>query len=283
MIASIILPCFNEWEEIFKNMEFLNLYLKKYLENIDFEFILVNDWSEDNTSQEIKRLEEKYDFIKVVDYWVNMWKWFAISKGLREANWDIIAFYDSDLDIEPDSLVEHIKYLLKNEKYHIVIWSKTHEKSNVVYPLMRIIMLNFNVVLNKMLFSMSVKDTQTWLKVFRKELKEIFLENVKMFWYAFDVEFLYNLEKKNYKIKELSVRVNLSSNSAVNFFSIVRYLRELMIFYKKITFMASYKKVTLFTKIRLKIIKFIVFPIENFVNFSFYIRDKKHWFWVKKH
>ena len=127
--TSIILPCFNEWNNIYSNIEFLNLYLEKYLKNIKYEIILVNDWSEDNTKEEIQKLEIKYDFIKIVDYRINMWKWFAISKWLEISSWDIIAFYDSDLDIEPDSLIRHIKYLNKKNNYSMVIWSKTHKKS----------------------------------------------------------------------------------------------------------------------------------------------------------
>ena len=269
--VSIILPCLNEWKRIFHNIEFLNLYLEKYLTNMNYEFILVNDGSTDNTKDEIERLAQKYSFVETINYRVNMWKGFAINKWLQKANGEIIVFYDSDLDIEPDSLVKHILYLEKNKKYSIVIWSKVHGKSKIRYSLKRKIISKFNIYLNKILFWLPVKDTQTWLKVFRKELKNTFLENIKIFWYAFDIEFLYHIYKKNYKIKELPVRVNLSSSSSVNFLSIINYLKEVVIFHKKISFIVSRKKITFITKLKLLLIKSIVFPIENGVNFILYI------------
>ena len=279
---SIILPCYNEWKNIFKNIEFLNMYLNKYLKKCDYELILVNDWSKDNTKDEIIKLEKKFNFVKVVDYRINMWKWFAINRWLKEADWELIAFYDSDLDIEPDSLVKHINFLIKNKKYSMVIWSKEHRKSRIKYSIKRNIMSKFNIFLNKILFWLPVKDTQTWLKVFRKELKNIFSDNVKIFWYAFDVEFIYNVNKRNHKIKEKPVKVNLSTESSVNFLSIVHYLKELMIFYKKVSYRVSYKKIRFTTKFKLLLITFAVFPIENSINLISFILRKKNWFLLKK-
>ena len=265
--VSIILPCLNEWKRIFHNIEFLNIYLEKYLTSMNYEFILVNDGSTDNTKKEIEKLKQKYTFVKTVSYRTNMWKWFAINQWLQEADGEIIVFYDSDLDIEPDSLVKHISYLEKNKKYSIVIGSKIHGKSKIRYSLKRKIISKFNIYLNKILFWLPIQDTQTGLKVFRKELKNTFLENIKIFWYAFDIEFLYHIYKKNYKIKELRVRVNLSSSSSVNFLSIVNYLKEIVIFHKKVSFIVSSKKITFITRLKLIFIKSIVFPIENGVNF----------------
>ena len=66
---------------------------------MNYEFILVNDGSTDNTKKEIEKLKQKYTFVKTVSYRTNMWKWFAINQWLQEADWEIIVFYDSDLDI----------------------------------------------------------------------------------------------------------------------------------------------------------------------------------------
>jgi hypothetical protein len=204
-----------------------------------------------------------------------MWKWFAISQWLQKTEGDIIAFYDSDLDIEPDSLINHIQYLESNQKYSIVVWSKIHGKSKIRYSLKRNIISKFNIFLNKILFWLPIKDTQTWLKVFKKELKDTFLQNIKIFWYAFDIEFLYHIHKKGHKIKELPVRVNLSSSSWVNFLGIINYLREIVIFHKKVSFVVSRKKITFTTKLKLIFIKSVVFPIENGVNFILFMTRKK--------
>ena len=63
----------------------------------------------------------------------------------------------------------------------------------------------------------------------------------------------------------------------------MNYIRELMIFHRKVSFLVSYKKVTFITKLKLKSIKFIIFPIDNMVKFMFYIRTKKNWFLLKRY
>jgi glycosyltransferase involved in cell wall biosynthesis len=39
---------------------------------MNYEFILINDGSKDNTKREIEKLEKKHHFVKIVDYRTNM-------------------------------------------------------------------------------------------------------------------------------------------------------------------------------------------------------------------
>lgn len=261
-------------------MTFLYDFLKlNFNNNFIFEFILINDWSSDNTYNEISKVWNKITEAKIISYNENKWKWYAIKKWLKESSWEIIAFYDSDLDISPNFLVEHINFLLENKESYIVIWTK--EWANNKVPLKRKIISNVHRKVNYILFSLPINDTQTWLKVFRKEIKEIFLKKVKTSGYAFDVDFLYNVVKKSYKIDSLPIEVNINHlNSWINFFTILKFLKDIIILYKKIQFKLKTKKIIFSTKVKLFFIKCFIFPIEKIINFIFFLKKKR--IYIKK-
>lgn len=273
-IISIILPCYNEWEKIYENMTFLYDFLKLNFIKENFEFVLINDWSSDNTGSEIKKLETIIPNSKIISYKKNVWKWYAIKKWLEISTWEIIACYDSDLDISPDFLVEHIEFLIKNPSESIVIWTKQWAKNNV--PIKRKIISSVHRKVNSILFSLPINDTQTGLKVFRKNIKKIFLKKVKTSWYAFDVDFLYNVVKKWYKINSLPIKISINNlKSWVNFFTILTFLKEIIFLYRKIQFKLKTKKLILWVRIKLFFIKCFIFPIEKIINLIFLMRKKK--------
>ena len=90
-----------------------------------------------------------------------------------------------------DLNAENISLLLEYMNLHdadIVIGSKLHPDSEVHYPFLRHILSYGYRLLTRILFNLSVRDTQVGLKLFRKEAaKDIFPRNlVKHF--AFDIE-----------------------------------------------------------------------------------------------
>lgn len=74
---SVIIPAYNEGSWIYNNLLELNASLEKI--EYDFEIILVDDGSKDNTKQEAKRAASKKDGIKIVNYSNNMGKGYAIT------------------------------------------------------------------------------------------------------------------------------------------------------------------------------------------------------------
>jgi glycosyltransferase involved in cell wall biosynthesis len=57
---SIVLPCYNEEKNIIKNVQHIITTLKKQLKKVNFEIILVNDGSKDNTLQSIQEAQNKF-------------------------------------------------------------------------------------------------------------------------------------------------------------------------------------------------------------------------------
>ena len=94
---SIIIPCYNEAGNIQLICEKLNTYHKE----IQFELILVNNGSTDQTSEIIDQVSKKFRFIKKVTVQNNIGYGNGILSGIAVAEADILAYTHADLQTPP--------------------------------------------------------------------------------------------------------------------------------------------------------------------------------------
>ena len=93
MKLSIVVPCYNESKDIAKNAEIIKDKLKEL--NQDYELILVNDGSKDNTKEVIESIKG----VKALSYDVNRGKGGAVKYGIENATGDYVLFMDADYDM----------------------------------------------------------------------------------------------------------------------------------------------------------------------------------------
>ncbi|MDD5355813.1 MAG: glycosyltransferase family 2 protein, partial [Candidatus Omnitrophica bacterium] len=169
---SVIMPAFNEAGAIRKNVyETINTF-KNF--GKEFEVIIINDGSTDNTWQEIKELADKFPEVKVARNMQNYGKGRALKKGFRLVSGDYIVFLDSDIDLHP-AQIETFFDIMKLDNVDVVIGSKRHPNSVLNYPPGRKFMSNVYYFLIKIMFGLPIRDTQTGLKLYKYEvLKKIF-------------------------------------------------------------------------------------------------------------
>jgi glycosyltransferase involved in cell wall biosynthesis len=150
MKISIVFPIHNEYEN-------LNILLKdwdtklKLVDNISYEFVLVEDGSTDGTKDLIKRLEKKYP-IKNLSADIKRGYTKAVLDGIDSSNGDYILCTDSDNQIKVDSLIENIKNLPAENNF--LIGFRNPRKD----PLNRIIYSKLFKVLHDILFNSKLKD-----------------------------------------------------------------------------------------------------------------------------
>lgn len=106
---SIIIPCYNAQQSIGKIVG--SILGQEYK---DFELILVNDGSTDDTLKVLNKLADKDGRIKVLNK-PNGGPSSARNLGLDKAMGEYIQFYDADDDIKPESLSEIVQSMANND------------------------------------------------------------------------------------------------------------------------------------------------------------------------
>lgn len=94
---SIVLPCYNES----KGLEALVRRFEQMSRGVDFELILVDNGSTDNTPQVLPYLLARYPFARSVRVEVNQGYGHGILTGLRAARADVLAWSHADLQTDP--------------------------------------------------------------------------------------------------------------------------------------------------------------------------------------
>lgn len=98
-MVSILVPCYNESETISNTVFELSR-----LEYPNYEIIVINDGSSDNTSEIVKELLNEYENLRFIDLKENNGKANALYLGLIASRGEILMGVDSDSYILPDAL-----------------------------------------------------------------------------------------------------------------------------------------------------------------------------------
>jgi len=201
---SVVIPAYNEssciYNNILKTIEILESFVS------DFEIIVVNDGSRDNTKLEIERAMKCDDRIRMSSSDYNQGKGSAIIAGVAEAVGDYIAFVDADLEINPLQLEGFLIKMLQENK-DIVIGCKFHKDSEIEYPFIRKVMSMGYYIMLLVLFRLNLKDTQTGLKIFKTEVIKPIAHLVRTFGFAYDIEILAVAHRRGYSIGQMPVKV----------------------------------------------------------------------------
>lgn len=205
---SVIMPAHNEAIMIKANVRLTIETLKSF--ETDFEIILIDDGSNDDTWSKINELAKEFSNIKVTRNMQNYGKGRAIKKGFRLADGHYIVFLDSDIDLHPAQLDTFFD-IMRFDNADVVIGSKRHPNSVLNYPLHRKIVSTIYFFLIKIMFGLPIRDTQTGLKLFKMEVLKRVFPKILVKAFAFDLEILANAHRLGYKIAEAPIHINTQS------------------------------------------------------------------------
>jgi glycosyltransferase involved in cell wall biosynthesis len=224
MKLSVIIPAYKQAKTIIEDLGYIEDVLKSI--RYEYEMIVVNDGSPDNTFEKMKEFKENHaknkSKIKLVTYKKNYGKGYAVRCGMSKATGEYVAFIDSGMDLNPNGLsllLEHMEWY----KADIIVGSKRHAASKVDYPSIRRIYSLGYQMLCSILFGLNVKDTQTGLKIFKREVLNDVMPRLLIKAWAFDIEMLAVAYHLGYsKIYEAPIelrhtRFNTSVNKKVVF------------------------------------------------------------------
>jgi len=231
---NIIIPAYNEEKRIAKTLDeygkfFINLKIKKLLNS---EIIVVINNTQDKTEEIVKKYQKKYKIIRYLNF-KQGGKGFAISEGfknvLKRKENSLIGFTDADCSTKPEELYKLYKNI---ENFDGIIGSRWLKLSIIKTKqkfIRRIMSRSFNLMV-RTLFLMPYRDTQCGAKIFKKEALKLIIDRLNITQWSFDVNILYELDKKNLKIKEFPIIWQDDSDSRLNitkvpfemFFGIIR-------------------------------------------------------------
>lgn len=207
-LISVIIPTFKQENTIVDDLT----RIKDVLDKLRYpaELICVVDGKIDGTFDNAKKFAKKYENVKVIGYETNKGKGYAVRFGMAESKGDIIGFMDSGMDINPNGLsllLEHFEWY----KADIIVGSKRHPASKVIYPWQRRILSIGYQLLVWSLFGLRVKDTQAGMKFFKREVLEKILPRLLIKHFAFDIEILVVANYLGYRrIYEAPIDIKLS-------------------------------------------------------------------------
>ncbi len=111
-LLSVIVPCYNEEENIFDFYEELmknTAFFQK--RELNVEILYIDDGSKDRTVEKVKELAAKDERVRLVSFSRNFGKEAAIYAGLQKAKGDYAVMMDCDLQDPPALLPEMFQYI----------------------------------------------------------------------------------------------------------------------------------------------------------------------------
>ena len=226
MKFSVIIPCYNESQDIVKNAETIKEYLNTH--QIDYELLLVNDGSKDNTKEVI----ESIPGVRALSYDENRGKGGAIKYGIENATGDYVLFMDADLSTDLSAIDKVVE---EAPNYDMIIGSR-HAKDSVIkkkQPALRVFIgwCCRHIVNGK--FHTQLKDTQCGFKAMRIDVAKKMIEKQLIEKFAFDVEYIYIAKLNGLTMKEIRViwaddRTSTVSpfKSSVKFFKDINFIKK---------------------------------------------------------
>ena len=196
---SIIIPVYNEEGTIRPILKKIN---ELKIDNIDFEVIIINDGSTDNSVKIIKENNELYN--QFINLEKNSGKGFAIKSGLKLVTGDYVILQDADLEYDPSEYTKLLNPIISN-KADVVYGSRFlgNDERRVLY-FWHTVGNKFLTLLSNMLSNLNLTDMEVCYKVFKTDvIRNINLQENK---FGFEPEITAKIAKKNIKIYEVGIK-----------------------------------------------------------------------------
>ena len=198
---SILIPVYNEEKTLLNILERIN---ECKIENFDFETIIINDGSDDNTFNVIKENSDLYD--KVINLDKNRGKGYAVKSGLKIATGDYVIFQDADLEYDPKDFIKFTNLINKfsvdviiGSRFNYSEYTRSHNIANKFGNY--ILTLFFNL-----LYNTTFTDIYSCYLAFRKDILDV--DKLKTDGFEQHAEILCKIVKKSDKFYEVPINYN---------------------------------------------------------------------------
>ncbi len=228
---TVVVPYYNPGKLLVPTME-------RILEALDssgasYEVIAVSDGSTDGSDQELEAAFPGRSELTRVVLARNQGKGAALRLGLARGRGRYLGFIDADGDLDP-LLLRSFQVMVTLYSPDIILGSKRHPLSEVDYPLLRRVYSWGYQQLVRAGFRLNIRDTQTGIKLVRRDVLAAVLPRMLEKRFAFDLELFVIARRLGYKrFLEAPIRLRHQFTSTVSWRSVYRSLLDTAaIFYR---------------------------------------------------
>lgn len=306
--VSVVVPAYNVGQHLDGCLK--SIFKQKFK---DFEVIVINDCSTDNTDEIITKYKNKYDNLKYIKNEVNLGVSASRNKGILECRGDYILFIDSDDILEPNMISDLYNTAngmdMAMSGYFIDFADGNIKKVNLNLKEDKI--YSGNEILKELLTQKNGVTGHSWNKMIRRKIlidnNIRYPEDMKIYEditfftslypYCKQINYINNnlyhyIERKNSAIRKVDDRVVYDTKECIDRVKDIILSKNLMIdlesefasFYSRMVSIAIHKLYTYSNEEKEKLeylskfMKNEVFEVEKYNNIlkSDYIYDKFH-------
>lgn len=224
---TVVVPYYNPGNLLVPTMERLLTVLDA--SGASYEVIAVSDGSTDGSDRELDDLvARRQGPLTNLVIAHNQGKGAALRIGLARGRGRYLGFIDADGDLDP-ILLDSFQTMVRLYSPDIILGSKRHPLSEVEYPLLRRIYSWGYQQVVRMGFRLNIRDTQTGIKLIRRDVLSAVLPRMVEKRFAFDLELFVIARRLGYKrFLEAPIRLRHQFTSTVSWRSVYRSLLDTM-------------------------------------------------------
>jgi len=219
---SLVLPAYNEADNIAPMVAEAMPALEAVSD--DFEIIVVDDGSADDTAAVTRRVMESNPHVRLIEHPVNQGFGAAVFSGFTNAEKDWIFYTDADRQFVLGELENFVPLM---DQADLIAGYRAPRRD----PFLRVFYGKGWSMLCTLVFGYTVRDVDCGFKLFRREIIEELAPTIRSRGATFSIEWLARARRAGYRFVELPVthrpRV-AGSQTGANIGVIVRAFRELV-------------------------------------------------------
>jgi glycosyltransferase involved in cell wall biosynthesis len=200
---SIVIPAYNESARIEETLDRVMACIET--QHWDAEVLVVDDGSQDDTTQIVQRWMGRYERLHLVKNPGNRGKGYSVRNGLLQAAGDIVMFTDADLSAPMEEANRLIAAI--HAGADVAIGSRWLERTRqtIHQPLYRQFFGRCFNFLTRRVMRLKFKDTQCGFKAFTRPAAQLIFRLQTIERWGFDPELLFIARKLKFRVQEVPV------------------------------------------------------------------------------
>jgi glycosyltransferase involved in cell wall biosynthesis len=223
--ASAVMPAYNEEDNVGPMIEAMVTTIAPLTD--DYEVIVVDDGSRDETAQKVKEAAQRDSRVRLVQHKVNQGYGAAVFTGFTSSTKDLVFFTDADRQFDLGEVHKLLPFIGEAD---LVVGYRAPRRD----PFMRKLNGWGWSALVTILFGYTARDIDCAFKLFRREIIDKIGDQIASRGATFSAEFLVRAKRAGYKIREVPLAGHrprmAGSQTGARLDVILRAFRELIRF-----------------------------------------------------